>query len=164
MNIFIENPADQTLVTVKNWKKSKKPFEAKYVILMVSDTEGIRISKNECAAEHKFKEAQAAAAEVLAPDGQSMRCPTRKECLDIYDARFQGLDEAIKIIGGQELKLNNDYIWTNESDTNPLTRDRFAYSFDAVSGEMYVEHIDYMRTTRPVSNYQSSPDNTEQGS
>lgn len=162
MNIFIENPADQTLVAVKDWKKSKKPFEAKFVILMLSETEGIRISKNECAETYKFKEAQAAAAEVLAPDGQSMRCPTRKECLDIYDARFQGLDEAIKTIGGQE--LNDNCVWTNESDTNPLTRDRFAYSFDAVSGEMYVENIDYMRTTRPVSNYQSSPDNTKQGS
>lgn len=152
MKIFIENPADQTLVAVKDWKKSENPFEAKFVILMVSDTEGIRISKNECAGRYEFKEAQEAAAEVLAPDGQSMRCPTRRECLDIYDARFQGLDEAIEAIGGQ--RLDEHYIWTCESDPDPQYSSNVAFIFNGNNGTLNGSNKYYSSSVRPVTAFQ----------
>lgn len=152
MKIFIENPADQTLVAVKDWKKSENPFEAKFVILMVSDTEGIRISKNECAGRYEFKEAQEAAAEVLAPDGQSMRCPTRRECLDIYDARFQGLDEAIEAIGGQ--RLDEHYIWTCESDPDPQYSSNYAFVFSGNDGILRINSKCSSHSVRPVTAFQ----------
>lgn len=46
-------------------------------------------------------------------NGFKFRCPTREDCALIYDARFHGLDDALEIIGGDNL---DRWIWTNETD------------------------------------------------
>ena len=50
----------------------------------------------------------------------TFRCPTRKECIDLYDARFQGLDEAVKLTGGDFCnRTDGNWFWTAERDADP---------------------------------------------
>lgn len=133
--IYIENPADQTLVAVDDWKKVENPQSAQFVIIMTSETTGIRIHKNQLAGRFNFNEAQEAAVGLKDSDGQGFRCPTRRECLDIYDARFQGLDEALELIGGD--RLDNNCIWTCEEDPEPEYSSNNAFFFDGNNGELY---------------------------
>lgn len=152
MKIFIENPDDLSLVTVEEWKKSPDPTIAQFIILMTYEKDGIRIHKNICAGIHEFKEAQAEAAKVLAPNGKAMRNPTRRECLDIYDARFQGLDEVMELIEGD--KLNNGWIWTCEEDPDHKLCEDYAFTFRCKGGDLLIELKYRKHTIRPVIDYQ----------
>ena len=149
MKIFIENPADKTLVSVDDWKKVENPQSAQVVIIQTSETAGIKIHKKELAGRYDFREAQEAVTAVLDFDDTSFRCPTRCECLDIYDARFQGLDEALEVIGGD--KLDDHYIWTCESDTDPECSSNFAFIFNGSYGGLncYSKYRSY--SVRPVT-------------
>lgn len=134
LKIFIENPVDQTLVSVNDWKEVENPHSAQIVIIQTSDTTGIRIHKKELDGRFDFNEAQEAAAGLKDSDGQGFRCPTRRECLDIYDARFQGLDEALELIGGDS--LDNNWIWTCEEDPEPEYGSYYAFIFNGYLGKL----------------------------
>ena len=149
MKIFIENPADQTLVAVEDWKKVENPQSAQLVIIQTSETTGIKIHKNQLAGRFEFKEAQEAAAGLKDFDEQGFRCPTRRECLDIYDARFQGLDEALELIGGE--RLDNNWIWTCEEDPDPEFSSNFAFIFNGNSGVLDGNSKGYSHSVRPVT-------------
>lgn len=149
MKIFIENPADKTLVSVEDWKKVENPQSAQVVIIQTSETAGIKIHKKELAGRYEFKEAQEAVTAVLDFDDTSFRCPTRRECLDIYDARFQGLDEALEVIGGD--KLDDHYIWTCESDTAPEYSSSNAFVFSGRSGSLSSGNKYTSHSVRPVT-------------
>ena len=149
MKIFIENPADQTLVAVEDWKKVENPQSAQLVIIQTSETTGIKIHKNLLAGRFEFKEAQEAAAGLKDFDEQGFRCPTRRECLDIYDARFQGLDEALELIGGE--RLDNNWIWTCEEDPDPECSSNRAFIFNGYNGELYVSNKCNSLSVRPVT-------------
>lgn len=152
MKIFIENPDNLSLVTIEEWKKSPDPTIAQFIILMTNEKDGIRIHKNLCAGIHEFKEAQAEAAKVLAPNGKAMRNPTRRECLDIYDARFQGLDETLKLIGGDI--LDNEWIWTSEEDPDHKWGNNYAFMFSCNSGVLANEWKFRNYPIHPVIDYQ----------
>ena len=149
MKIFIENPADKTLVSVEDWKKVENPQSAQVVIIQTSETAGIKIHKKELAGRYEFKEAQEAVTAVLDFDDTSFRCPTRRECLDIYDARFQGLDEALEVIGGD--KLDDHYIWTCESDTDPECSSYTAFIFSGRNGLLLGDSKYSSYSVRPVT-------------
>ena len=149
MKIFIENPADKTLVSVEDWKKVENPQSAQVVIIQTSETAGIKIHKKELAGRYDFREAQEAVTAVLDFDDTSFRCPTRRECLDIYDARFQGLDEALEVIGGD--KLDDHYIWTCESDTDPEFSSYYAFFFRGNLGSLDGNREYYSYSVRPVT-------------
>lgn len=152
MKIFIENPDDLSLVTVEEWKKSPDPTIAQFIILMTNEKDGIRIHKNLSAGIHEFKEAQAEAAKVLAPNGKAMRNPTRRECLDIYDARFQGLDEVMELIEGDI--LDSEWIWTCEEDPDHKCGSDYAFMFSCYGGVLTNEWKFRNYTIRPVIDYQ----------
>lgn len=149
MKIFIENPADQTLVAVEDWKKVENPQSAQVVIIQTSETAGIKLHKKELDGRYDFREAQEAVTAVLDFDDTSFRCPTRRECLDIYDARFQGLDEALEVIGGD--KLDDHCIWTCESDTDPEYSSNSAFVFNGSLGELHYGNKYYSSSVRPVT-------------
>ena len=124
METFVINPDTHKPVSVAEWAKEKKPERAELLLLK---TEGysLLIAKNMFDGEYDFDEAQEKAAEYKPKGLESLtfRCPTRKECVDMYDARFiAGLDEALKLVGGDAM---SGTIWTCEMDVDPWFARRY---------------------------------------
>lgn len=93
------------------WMKREDPTTAQTVVL-VTDFGAIEIAKEDLPGEFNFEDAQKAAAGYR----EGFRCATRHEAIEMYDARFRGLDEAFKKIGG---KPATNVYWTSEADPDP---------------------------------------------
>ena len=133
METFVINPDTHKPVSVAEWAKEKKPKRAELLLLK---TEGysLLIAKNMFDGEYDFDKAQEKAAEYKPKGLESLtfRCPTRKECVDMYDARFiAGLDEALKLVGGDAM---SGTIWTCEMDVDPWFARRYGAGFAWVFG------------------------------
>ena len=88
-------PEEQrNLIPVDEWVKREDPTTAQTVVL-VTDFGMLEIAKEDLPGGFNFEGAQKAAAEYR----KGFRCPTRHEAIEMYDARFRGLDEAFKKIG-----------------------------------------------------------------
>ena len=137
METFVINPDTHKPVSVAEWKKDANPTRA---TLLLIKTEGysLIIAKNCFDGYFTFEEAQKKAAD-FKPEGLeslTFRCPTRKECIDLYDARFVGgLDDALKLVGGDAM---SGTIWTCERDVDPWFARRYyaylAWLFGSTSG------------------------------
>lgn len=125
METFVINPDTHKPVSAAEWAKEKNPKRAELLLLK---TEGysLLIAKNMFDGEYDFDKAQEKAAD-FKPEGLeslTFRCPKRKECVDIYDARFiAGLDEALKLVGGDAM---SGAIWTCERDVDPWFARRYS--------------------------------------
>ena len=74
--------------------------------------------------------------EMLLRDGEKLvrkgfRCPTRHEAIEMYDARFRGLDEAFKKIGGEPATTIG---WTSEADPDPEYNSYSAFFYCGSAG------------------------------
>ena len=121
MKTYIINPDNNKPVTIDEWRKESDPTRAQLLAIETDDAHLLVMSKSYLPGEFTFEEAQKACAAFITastPNGINFRCPTRKECIDIYDARFQGLDEAIKLTGGDYAKRGR-YHWTGDRDADP---------------------------------------------
>ena len=127
MKTYIINPDNNKPVTIDEWSKEANPTRAQLLALETEDGHLLVMSKSYLPGDHTFEEAQKVCAEFKPIDGITFRCPTRKECIDIYDARFQGLDEAIKLTGGDYAKRGR-YHWTGDRDADPDYADYAWYS------------------------------------
>lgn len=120
MKTYIINPDTNKPVSIEDWRKDEDPTRAE-ILLIETDNYKLLMRKSYLPGEHTFDEAQQACATFHPEgmDGITFRCPTRKECIDIYDARYiGGLDEAIKLIGG-DYATRGRYHWTLEKDADP---------------------------------------------
>lgn len=88
----------RNLIPVDEWVKREDPTAAQAVVL-VTDFGMLEIAKGDLPGGFNFEGAQKAAAEYR----KGFRCPTRHEAIEMYDARFRGLDEALKKIGGKPI-------------------------------------------------------------
>ena len=126
MKINIINPDNGKPVTIEDWRKDADPKRAQLLAIETDDDHLLLMRKSYLPGDHTFEEAQKACASFITPELGStnitFRCPTRKECIDIYDARFQGLDEAIELTGGDYAKRGR-WHWTSERDSDP----KYAY-------------------------------------
>jgi hypothetical protein len=147
MKIYIINPDNNNPVSVEEWRKESDPTRAEFVAIGVA--EGIlAIKKNRLPVFYNFKKAQAACA-ALEPIGKaSFRCPTRKEFIDIYDARFQGLDEALALVGGDPIR---GLMWTCERDTDPRSNVSNAWYFGGADGTLYHDSVNIMNQVEAVT-------------
>lgn len=118
MKIYIINPDNNKPVTIEDWRKDENPTRAQLLAIETKDERLLIMSKSYLPGEHTFEKAQKACAAFKPIEGITFRSPTRKECIDIYDARFQGLDEAIKLTGGDYANRGR-YHWTGDRDTYP---------------------------------------------
>ena len=111
--ILILNPDTREFVQLDEWRKEKDPTRAEVVAI---DTPYYRIAihKNFVGERMNFKTAQetAGTVEIL---GQKCRCPRRNESIYIYDARFNGLDDALDLIGGDS---RSTIWWTCDEDAD----------------------------------------------
>ena len=136
METFVINPDTHKPVSVAEWKKDANPTRATLLLLK---TEGysLIIAKNCFDGYFTFEEAQKKAADFKPKGLESLtfRCPTRKECVDIYDARFvAGLDEALKLVGGDEM---SGTIWTSDVDVDPWFARRYNANYACFFHQTY---------------------------
>lgn len=121
MKTYIINPDTQKPVSVEEWAKDTDPTRAE---LLLVDTGEKRILMRKAflpCGEFKFYKAQkeCAAYKPFPESPFTFRAPTRKETLDLYDARFLGgLDEAVRLTGG-DFGKNGRWYWTCEKDADP---------------------------------------------
>lgn len=122
MKVYIINPDNGKPVSIEEWSKDTNPTRARILAIDTDEGHTILMSKEYLPDRYTFEKAQKACAEFITAElgnsGVVFRCPTRKECIDIYDARFQGLDEAVELTGGNFAKAGR-YHWTCERDTDP---------------------------------------------
>lgn len=133
---------NRKLHPLDEWTKREDPTTAQTVVL-VTDSGMLEIAKEDLPGEFKFKVAQKAAAEYR----EGFRCATRHEAIEMYDARFRGLDEAFKKIGG---KPATNVYWTSEADPDPENNSNRAFIYYGGAG--YVSSNKYSAyAVRPVS-------------
>ena len=137
--------ADNKFHSPEDWAKQADPTTATSVVV-ITDLASVEIAKNDLVGEFKFDDAQKACAAL----GEGWRCPTRHEAIEMYDARFKGLDEALKLIGGTTLG-ENGWRWTCEADTDPENYSNFAFVF---YGDVDNNNKYYTHSVRPVSAFQ----------
>ena len=136
--------ASNELHTLEEWAKQADPTTATSVVV-ITDFASIEIAKDDLDGEFKFDDAQKACAAI----GEGWRCPTRHEDIEMYDARFKGLGEALKLIGGTTLD-ENGWRWTCEADTDPEYNSSGAFAFDGYDGNVYNYGKCYSFSVRPV--------------
>ena len=154
-NIAIVNPDNGEIVPVDEWRKEQNPTRASVVCLNIGGRVWLAIAK--CNAdggkEHNFDKANDIASKVTFDgcDGATFRLPTRHECVDMYDARFAGLDDALSLIGGDPLTR---WFWTCESDADPEYGAAYAVVFYGICGILYYGSKCGSYTVRPVSAFE----------
>lgn len=137
MDIYVINPDNNNPVSVEEWKKESDPTRAEFVAISV--TGGILvIKKKRLPGNYTFEEAEKACADLDPFCGAAFRSPTRKECIDIYDARFQGLDEALDLVGGDPIR---GPFWTCERDTDPGYNVIGAWIFGGTYGALTASNV-----------------------
>ena len=128
MKTYIINPDNNKPVPIEDWRKDENPTRAQLLAVETDDGHLLVLSKSYLPGLHKFDEAQKTAADFKPLEGVIFRCPTRKECIDLYDARFLGgLDEAVKLTGG-DYGRKGKWFWTCERDADPAYASNAWYS------------------------------------
>lgn len=123
--------------------KREDPTAAQAVVL-VTDFGMLEIAKGDLPGGFNFEGAQKAAAEYR----KGFRCPTRHEAIEMYDARFRGLDEALKKIGGKPITTIG---WTSEADPDPEYNSYSAFIYGGNTGYVDYNNEYYADAVRPVS-------------
>lgn len=134
---------NRCLHPLDEWMKREDPTTAQTVVL-VTDSGMLEIAKENLPGEFEFKDAQKAAAEYR----EGFRCATRHETIEMYDARFRGLDEAFEKIGG---KPATNIYWTSEADPDPEYNSNYAFFYGGSTGGMGNYGKYNASAVRPVS-------------
>ena len=130
MKTYVINPDTQKPVSLEEWAKDADPTRAQ---LLLVDTGEKRILVRKAflpEGEVDFNRAQelCAAYRPFPESPFTFRAPTRKECIDLYDARFLGgLDEAVRLTGG-DYGHKGKWLWTCERDADPAYSESAWYS------------------------------------
>lgn len=161
-SIYIVNPLTGELETPKSWARSENPQSAELVVLKRTGEQGLFISKNlikddlgvlKVDFDDAVKLASGYKPTTVYPVDRTVegafRLPTRRECLDVYDARFQGLDDALRLIGGDP--LTDYWIWTGDEDPDPEFSSSGAFVFNGNYGGVRGNYKYGTYTVRPFS-------------
>ena len=134
---------NRELHSLDEWMQQAHPENAQTVVL-VTDLGMLEIAKEDLPSRIDFEGAQKVAAEYRA----GFRCPTRHEAIEMYDARFRGLDEAFKKIGGKPAMTIG---WTNEADPDPEYNSNTAFIYHGSTGYVDNSNKHGAYSVRPVS-------------
>ena len=134
---------NRELHTLDEWMQQAHPENAQTVVL-VTDFGMLEIAKKDLSGGYNFEGAQKAAAEYR----EGFRCPTRHEAIEMYDARFRGLDEAFKKIGGEPATTIG---WTSEADPDPECNSNYAFFYSGYTGYVDYNYKVNASAVRPVS-------------
>ena len=150
MKTYIVNPDNNKLVPIEDWRKDPDPKRAQLLAIETDDDHLLLLSKSYLpCGEVDWEEAQKACAEFKPMEGITFRCPTRKECIDLYDARFQGLDEALELTDGNFAhNPDGNWYWTAERDADPKYA---SVAWCSVGGCMYYSSVCSTYLALPVT-------------
>lgn len=113
IKIFVVNPTDAKLVPVDEWAKVKNPKAAHLIALAYDNGNVLYISKRKAEKDMPWPEAMEYAKAFKSPElSIPFRAPTRREALDMTDAKDCGIMEALELVGGNA--LSPDWYWTCE--------------------------------------------------
>lgn len=122
---YVIDPTTGKLLTAKEWKDKAGAdvLQADFVAIVPSDGSlPFMFPKNHLGEKEWQKAMEAAESFRCAlPEfalGTSWKLPTRKQGIDIRDARSAGLDQLMKLIGGD---IMDDWYWTREPWIAPGT-------------------------------------------
>lgn len=136
---------NRELISIAEWVKRDDSTTAQTVVL-VTDFCALEIAKEDMPGVFNFGDAQKACAEY----GDGFRCPTRHEAIEMYDARFRGLDEAFTKISGKP--IDDDLRWTSEEDLDPEYSLIIAFFYDGAGGVGNFNKS-YTTSVRPVRTF-----------
>lgn len=146
--IYIVHPKTAELFTFEEWKKQEDPTTANLIAVVTEDTR-LYVCKS-VLGNKTFAEAQAVASKYHHPGMKNpFRCPTFKEWFDLYYASYKGLNDAIRLIGGDPLL--NYMNWTCEEHPHPEYSSDFAFACDEEDGDVSNYSKYYKYRVRPVS-------------
>lgn len=112
-------------------------------VAVITDLFLFKIKKNELK-KGTFAQAQ----KIAAAQGEGWRCPSRHECIEIYNARFQGLDRVLELIGGDPVR---SYMWTCEEDPDPEYSQYSAFYFGGYGGDVNTSNKSFTYAVRALS-------------
>lgn len=138
--IAIIDPSTGRPVSLEDWKKVENPTSAEKVLIETDELAPFCVSKTRIEERKTWQEAVEAGA------------PTRAQALAIYDARFAGLDEALKLIGGDEAV---EATWTCDEDKDPNYA-TYAWLVHLYYGDVYYSSKTRGLRVRPVSAFNPS--------
>ena len=119
LKISIVNPANGALVAVDEWAKEKNPQAAHLIAISYDNGNVLYISKERSEEDMEWPEAMEYAKGFAVPEiNIPFRAPTRREALDMADAKDCGIMEALELIGGNA--LDSGGYWTCEKVSNWL--------------------------------------------
>lgn len=154
MKTYIINPDTQKPVSIEEWAKDADPTRAQ-LLLVDTGEKRMLVRKSFFPGEYNFKDAQeiAAAYKPFPESPFAFRCPTRKESLDLYDARFVGgLDKAVKLTGGNFCcDPDDNWFWTCETDVDPRTNATNGWYFNGYGGALGYINVDYANRCQAVT-------------
>lgn len=137
MKTYVINPDTQKPVSLEEWAKDADPTRAE-LLLVDTGEKRMLVRKSFFPGGHNFKDAQeiAAAYKPFPESPFAFRCPTRKESIDLYDARFVGgLDDAVKLTGGNFCYApDGNWFWTCEMDVDPRFNANYGWIFYGNNG------------------------------
>ena len=158
MKVFIVNPSNAGLVPVEDWKKVEDPKAANLVAIAYDNGNILYISKKRSKEEMPWPDAMKYAEGFKTPEvSLSFRAPTRRESLDMADAKDLGIMEALELIGGNALDFGG--YWTCERISHWLAARcdaDSAWSSYGSSGGINLDHFCIGLTVVPVALYTPS--------
>lgn len=143
IDLKIINPNTNTLVSVENWRKEADPTRAEWIVITTDELKPFKLHKK-LAADGKdlsFKDALEA--------GNTL---TRAQGLALYNAKYNGLREALELIGGDPIR---GWVWTCEADDDPQYNAACAWAVGLFDGHVYIYNKTYGRQVRLVSAFNS---------
>lgn len=155
MTIYIIDPRNGHLCTIDQWRKEPDPTIAELVCITGGIAGPIAIHKYIISdgnfgpkrftwdEARRLVERYRISSKVLNDNVAPFSLPTRHDCIDIYDARFCGLDESLELIGGDP--FSDGLIWTGDE-----AGFRTVYIFDGFYGKIDRDAKDYKHRVRPV--------------
>lgn len=119
---YIVDPLTGKLLTAEEWKnKAEDMKQAQFVVIVPGDGSPAFAIAKETLGEFPWKEAKekaAALSDTLNSEPfAEWGLPTRKQWMDIREARSCGLDQVLELIGGDKLLKdlrNGEWFWTSE--------------------------------------------------
>lgn len=153
--IAVINPDNGELVPITDWEKGTNLQRALFVCISTDGNKWLAIDKYTAAHGRlfNFADANQIAANIMLKqcEGATFRLPTRHECIDMYDARFAGLDDALSLIGGDPL---TGFFWTCESKTDPKCNATSAFFFFGDCGTLGGDGKYGFNAIRPVTTFE----------
>lgn len=151
LSVFIVNPANGVLVTVAKWRNTENPTSAEFVAIVREDKSGFIFAKDpvKVDGEINFKWDKAfelatkfkPTTEIANLGIEGFHLPDRRESLEIYEARFQGLDKALALIGGTPLYEGDaNWMWTGDEDPDPECGGNSAFLLNGCTGAVINEY------------------------